>query len=107
MNYPARFVAIKYAIRTKFVMKNPFPRNNINIARTLYESPSVVVNQSTIFLLHGSQPMRILKGCANCLRDRRNIGGGGNIGIFGVGTTDTILVASNHVMDRSGRKRRS
>lgn len=49
--------------------------------------------------------MQILKSCADILRN--NIyagGGGGDIGVFGVGTANAFSASSDHVMNKRGRR---
>jgi hypothetical protein len=64
------------AIRIMFVAKNPFTGNDVSTWWRRNESPSVIVHEGIVFLLHGLTPGRITKRNEVVVRNRRGNDGG-------------------------------
>jgi hypothetical protein len=54
-------VTSKRSIGIEFVTKNPFATYDVGTGRERDESPSLVLDKSVIFFLHGLAPGRITK----------------------------------------------
>src|SRR3954468_12003317 len=75
-NDPARFVAIKGAIRTELVFKDPLPGNHVGVLGTGNKLPCPVAQQGIKLLLHRSHPERVTKSGSNGGQQRRWLRGG-------------------------------